>query len=52
MSRAVKQPQIVDYEPYYEMLQDSTDEVYEIANRCRQQGHDPELNVEIPQANA
>ena len=33
MSRAVKQPQIVDYEPYYEMLQDSTDEVYEIANR-------------------
>ena len=51
MSRAVKQPQIVDYEPYYEMLQDGTDEVYEIANRCRQQGKDPELTVEIPQAN-
>ena len=51
MSRAVKQPQVVDYEPYYEMLQKDTDEVYDIANRCRSQGYDPELKVEIPQAN-
>ncbi len=51
MSRAVKQPQVVDYEPYYEMLQKDTDELYEIANRCRSQGADPELEVEIPQAN-
>ena len=50
MSRAVKQPQVVDYEPYYEILQHGTEEVYEIATRCRQQGKDPELTVEIPQA--
>ena len=44
MSRAVKQPQVVDYEPYYEMLQKDTDELYEIANRCRSQGTNPRIN--------
>ena len=43
-------PKVLDYEPYFESLQIETDKVYEIANACREQGQDPSLTVEIPQA--
>ena len=46
-----RKPQVIDYEPYYQSLKEDTDELYDLVNVCRSQGHDPELVCEIPQAN-
>ena len=46
-----RKPQVIDYEPYYQLLKEDTDELYDLVNVCRSQGHDPELVCEIPQAN-
>ena len=45
-----RKPEVIDYDIYFDALQSETDDVYELVNRCRAQGLDPELSCEIPQA--